>query len=379
MKYIGFFSPDNSKNLNLICSPAGKTKMEYIAQVLTKITGKPEIISPSWTKNRGFHIYSAIRECTPNYNFLSFSTFSVPCHALIPLQWLHSLGQLMAYLYLHIAKSECIIVYHSLYLMIPILVLKKIKKFKLILEVEEIYQDVIKLPRVVEWLERKIVQSADAYILSTKKLAEYIPIEKAYVIVNGSYQLQPRIKNRIHDGMIHCVYAGTLDPTKGGAAAAAAAAYLPKNYHVHILGFGTREEEIEIANQIKRIQKIACCTITFDGLKTGKQYIEFLQTCQIGLCTQIPDAKYVETSFPSKILVYLANGLRVLSVKIPAIEQSDVGDILYYYNKQNPQEIARAIQEIDLSKPNAGRERIEGLDKKFASDFSSMLSHITPY
>lgn len=96
-----------------------------------------------------------------------------------------------------------------------------------------------------------------------------------------------------------------------------------------------------------------------------------------GICTQIPDAKYVETSFPSKILVYLANGLRVLSVKIPAIEQSDVGDILYYYNKQDPQEIARAIQEIDLSKPDTGRERIEKLDKKFASDFSSMLFRVT--
>ena len=48
--------------------------------------------------------------------------------------------------------------------------------------------------------------------------------------------------------------------------------------------------------------------------------------------------------------MYLANGLRVLSVRIPAVENSAVGGILYYYDKQLPQEIANAIMDIDVYK-----------------------------
>ena len=196
-------------------------------------------------------------------------------------------------------------------------------------------------------------------------------------MINGTYHAEPDRHVSFNDKKIHCIYAGTFDPTKGGAAAAAAAAeFLPENYHVHILGFGTEEQTEYLKKQIAEVPKKAKCTLTYDGLKSGEEYIQFLQKCQIGLCTQIPDAKYTETSFPSKVLVYLANGLRVLSVRIPAVEQSSVGDMLYYYDEQKPEKIAEAIQSIDMNLPYDSRERLEMLDKKATKDIQELLKEI---
>ena len=125
--------------------------------------------------------------------------------------------------------------------------------------------------------------------------------------------------------------------------------------------------------QIAEVQKTAECTLTYDGLKSGEEYIQFLQKCQIGLCTQIPNAKYTETSFPSKVLVYLANGLRVLSVRIPAVEQSSVGDMLFYYDEQKPEKIAEAIQSIDVTQLYDSRERLKQLDEKAKNDIQKLV------
>ena len=124
------------------------------------------------------------------------------------------------------------------------------------------------------------------------------------------------------------------------------------------------------------MQKKAKCTLTYDGLKSGEEYIRFLQSCQIGLCTQIPDARYTETSFPSKVLVYLANGLRVLSVRIPAVENSEVGGILYYYDTQSPQEIANAIMNIPMKEDYNSRQLLNQLDKDCERNLKRLMEKI---
>ena len=176
------------------------------------------------------------------------------------------------------------------------------------------------------------------------------------------------------DGKIHCVYAGTLDPRKGGAAAAVEAAlFLNGDYHIHILGFGNEKEKAEMLNTIDNISKKSKADITYDGLLSGKEYIKFIQSCDIGLSTQNPNAKFNDTSFPSKILSYMASGLRVVSIRIPAIEKSAVGKFMYYYDEQTPENIAKAIKSIDFSEEYDSRKTIGVLDKAFICDLKTML------
>ena len=114
--------------------------------------------------------------------------------------------------------------------------------------------------------------------------------------------------------------------------------------------------------------------MTYDGCLSGRDYLEFLQHCDIGLCTQDPNAAFNATSFPSKILSYMSNGLSVVSAKVPAIVNSPVGDLITYYDAQTPEEIAKAILKVNLeNKGSKEQVRIKELDKSFQEGIKSML------
>lgn len=69
----------------------------------------------------------------------------------------------------------------------------------------------------------------------------------------------------------------------------------------------------------------------------------------------------------------MANGLRVVSVNIPAIKQSDIGEDVYYYEEQKPESIAKTIMKIDFSDGYDGRKKIMVLDKKFKEELKVLL------
>ena len=216
-------------------------------------------------------------------------------------------------------------------------------------------------------------------IFPTELLNEKINTQKKpYAIIHGTYQVEPDRKcNIFQDELqkkIHCVYAGTFDPRKGGAIAAAAAAeFLPENYHIHILGFGNDEEKKKMQDLIAKLASKTVCGISYDGLLSGEDYIRFIQSCDIGLSTQNPDAAFNATSFPSKILSYMANGLRVVSIRIPAIEGSAIGEHMYYYDRQTPEEIAKAILSVDMSDKTDPRTIIADLDVDFQKQLGRIL------
>lgn len=275
-----------------------------------------------------------------------------------------------------IEPMDTVVIYHSTDDLPIIKYLKDNIKCKVVLEIEEIYSDVHDKGNLRE-KEEEAIKLADGYIVAVESMKKILPEGRPYVVVNGTYTAEKERNVSFSDEKVHCIYAGTFDPTKGGAAAAAAAAaFLPEKYHVHILGFGTEEQKQNLINQIEKVKKNTKCTLTYDGLKTGEEYIQFLQKCHIGLCTQIPDAQYTKTSFPSKILVYLANGLRVLSVRIPAVEQSSVGKILFYYDEQTPEMIANAIQSVDINSFYDSREVLSKIDKKIENEMQKMLRNI---
>lgn len=257
---------------------------------------------------------------------------------------------LFLYLLKHAHKNEHVYVYHATSYGKSILWAKAIKKFKLILEVEEIYSDVQKTSGNLREYEFNYIDKADAYIFSTNLLNEKINmINKPYIVINGTYEVEDIISEKFNDGKIHVVYAGTFDIRKGSAAAAAAAEYLNKDYVLHICGFGSEKDKTDLLKIISQSNAKNDCKIEFHGLLTGRDYISFLQKCHIGLSTQNPNASFNETSFPSKILSYLANGLSVVSIRIPAVETSSVGKYITYYDEQTPAQIADAIMHANIN------------------------------
>lgn len=218
-------------------------------------------------------------------------------------------------------------------------------------------------------------------MFSTAMLSRLVNTQhKPEIIVNGTYQTEPDRQIRLFNDdnkkprTIHCVYAGTLDVNKGGGLfAASAAACLPENYHIHILGFGSPEKVAAFQKSIAPIQQAAKAKLTYDGVLQGEEYVRFLQSCDIGLSTQNPDAAFNDTSFPSKIFSYMANGLRVVSVRIPVIEQSAIGKWMDYYDCPEPQAIANAIISAAQHKTYDSRKVLEKLDGTFRRDLHNIF------
>ncbi len=370
IKYIVHYDcPDKPKERNYFLSCVNK--VSYILKSLSYQGQKVEVISAS---------NSSINKSLPKRVISLFDN--------VKLRLLHGFKRgnvlrnkistfmfrilFFMYLLFHLHKKDTVIVYHSLAYLKQLSFLKRIKKFRLILEIEEIYSDV-KGGIQKKKKELKFFQLADAYLFPTALLNGLVNVKnKPYVIIHGTYNIEKDYGEKFNDGRIHCVYAGTFDPRKGGVAAAVAAQFLNEKYHVHIIGFGSKQDEKLLINQIDEISRNTKCKITFDGLKSGEEYIRFIQKCDIGLSTQNPDAAFNDTSFPSKILSYMANGLRVVSVRIPVVEQSAVGQYIYYYDEQKPEKIAEAIMKVDLNDDYDSRKTIKILDKEFKDNIRNL-------
>lgn len=282
--------------------------------------------------------------------------------------------QLYRFMLTNITSEDTLIVYHSLTLIKLVNKIKKRTKCNLIIEVEELYSDVRNDEKLKE-KELGYLQISDKYIVITKMLEKEVNKEnKPAIISHGTYKDVPDYSKKTDDGKIHVVYAGSFNPVKGGAVSAIdAAEFLDENYVLHILGKGSAADTEVVRKRLAQMQKKTSCKLVFDGYKTGKEYDAFIQSCHIGLSTQQPDGKYNASSFPSKILMYMSNGLPVVSVKIPAVETSEVGGCIYYYDVPEPQEIAKAIKAVPVEKELKVREKLNELDSQFKEDLIKLL------
>lgn len=350
-------------------SPAADTKIDYIISVLNRLGYGVDLISRA-SSAEPYFLHSSVenvRDNTIRY-FSSFGRTTSPLR-ILNRWWLEF--QFFFWCLTNIKRKEQIIVYHSLGYDSAFLKLQKLKSIRIIGEVEEIYQDVSKQTSSRCRNEYKFIDVCEKYIFPTQLLDQKVNKQnRPSLVIYGVYATESITEKKFSDGKIHVVYGGTLDPNKGGAAAAAAATeFLPANYHVHICGFGDSTQIKAIVNDIQAKSK---ASVTFDGELKGDDYKHFIQKCDIGLSTQDPNAAFNSTSFPSKIFVYLANGLKVVSIRIPAIEQSAVVENLTFYDMQIPEKIAEAIV-------RASQERIiekdilNVLDTKFGEELNKLI------
>ena len=371
IKYLAHYTNDLSKRA---ASPAGCNKMAYIINTLTDSIEPIEVISAC---NTTLHSQKGCKITLENNTTIKYLPTLNRGNKLFNILSILFLNlELFFYLIFNVKKNDTLIVYHAVRLMWLVRFLKNLKKIKLVLEVEEIYGDVMNSQKTSE-RELEFFRLADSYIFPTKMLEEKInTYNKPSVIIHGTYELTPVYEKQFKDDKIHIVYAGTFDARKGAIEVVKSAEFLDSKYHIHILGFGTEETKNNLLNEIGKISPKSDCIVTYDGCLSGEEYLTFIQSCDIGLCPQDPKAAFNSTSFPSKILSYMSNGLRVVSVRIPAIQGSDVGDYLYYYDEQKPEEIAKAIKSVDVNDNYDSRIIIEKLDKEFAIKIKDMLETV---
>lgn len=373
VKYIAYFDKqDSDVERNYVTSASNK--IEYIAKTIASNNVDVEIISVSEVTEHKFKVYPFEKKQIADGITLS-----------LPLSWggsnwilkkikkIWHLAILFFYLMCNCNKRDTVITYHSLGYFDIIRWAKKICGFNLVLEVEEIYSDVSPMSNYWRNLEFKMFDIADAFILSNDLLDGKInKYRKPSIVIYGTYKVEQKLVEKFNDCKIHAIYAGTFDANKGGAQIAIQAAeYLPENYHIHICGFGTDQDTENIRRMIKYEQERSKATITYDGLKKGIEFIEFLQSCHIGLSTQKPDGEYNDTSFPSKVLTYMSNGLAVVTIRIPVLEKSTIADVLTFYETPNGKALADAIKHCNYQQSSS--ELLNKLDKSFKQELNKCI------
>ena len=371
--YLGYYdTPDNkSEKRNIVL--AATNKMTYIVSALEDCGYSVNLISASNTRST--------KKCpAKNVKIGKQSQLYLPK----ALPWGNKLRRMVSVYYSKyrlfkdllkfLSKGDTLIVYHSVAYASIVRAVKKIRKIKLVLEVEEIYGDVSENEKISK-KEIKFFKIADGYVFSNDLLNKKVnPKNKPHIVIYGTYKNETKLSEHFNDGKKHVVYAGTFDMQKGGAAyAISAAEFLDENYHVHIIGFGSKEDKEKLLRNIEETSKKTKCAITYDGLLSGNDYLSFLQKCHIGLSTQNAGGKFNDTSFPSKILSYMANGLRVVSARIPVVEKSEIGEYMQYYLSQTPQEIAKAIKSVNLDDEYNSRKKVAELDEQFKIGIGGIL------
>lgn len=380
MKIVTFYDTNEYQLENRVFSPATVTVIDYISQCCVENGEQVEIISPAETKNTyGIYPFRS-KDIAPGITLTQGKNIGYNNNILRIYSKVMTRLWLVKYLLLNVRKGELVFFFDSPVLYEPLIIfrlLSKYKKIKILYFASEIFQQVIKMNVIKRRMEWFLFDKADKYIFSTKMLNSQINREnKPYIILNGVYKpaLPMHLINKKEtSNIISIVYAGIINSKKGSRQAIELAQYLDDNYHIHILGYGTDRDIAELKENIESLNILNKCKISYEGLLSGDDYNRFLQQCHIGLCTQNLGEKYNNTSFPSKILTYLANGMRVVSVDLEPVRTSEVGELLYYSISDKPEDIALTIKSIDFKAPYDSRIVLNKLHHKFLEDLKSLI------
>lgn len=276
----------------------------------------------------------------------------------------------------NVRKGEEIIVYHYMGYARIFTNFCKLKSLRIIGEVEEIYQDVRRYSASQKKSEYAFFGSCAKFIFPVSLLREKINGKGLPdTVVHGIYRPEESRNVSFNDGKIHVVYAGTFKQHKGVDLAIEAASRLPRKYTVHVLGFGSAEDIERVKAGIADADAVSESSIRFEGTLTGEDFIRFIQKCHIGLCTQDPSADYNTTSFPSKILTYISNGLSVVSVETAAIKNSAIAGCIHFYTVPDAGNVADAITGTEISDQESEKNRkiISELDGQFIHSLRRLL------
>lgn len=373
IKYIGFYDFPDAK-MKRAANLAAMNKMDYIADAIVRAGYNVHFLSPSWfddtSSSASFHWQSTVK--VNNHKKVTFCpSFGTKIKWARNLKIILSLLWMFFYLLFHTKKNEKVLMYHVPWLSISVRWAKRIRGFELILEVEEIYGDVSVIHPYFHVLEKKLINSANAYLFSTELLINRIGTKKPFIVIYGAYKTYPQLAVPPEDGRIHLLYAGIIDLHKAGAFnALEAAKFLPEKYILHIIGFG----EVKLLKEkITEVNALKGCQIVYEGILSGDEYIKYCQKCHIGLSTQNIEGEYLKSSFPSKIISYLTMGLNVVSGTIDCVQHSKIGQIVNYYSESTPESISKAIKETKIGSSQSNINIIAELNTRFEKEIKKIL------
>lgn len=373
IKYIGFydtFSPVAKR----IGSIAAANKMDYVCETLVSAGYDVHIISPAWANHAcAGWLKSESTSLGAHKKLTLCASMRTNGKVLRNAVILLTLLWLTFTLLLHVRRGEAVLVYHSPWLSWPVRIAKWMKGCRVILEVEEIYAQVWQLNHTLTTWEANLIASANSYLAVSSVLASRLP-DKPKVVVYGNYTVSASKAQSSSDPTVRLVYAGSIDYTKGGAFnAIACLEFLPKNYILHVCGYGERlaiaDFEKRVAACNSRLDRAPC---VFHGVVSPRKLTELLLASDIAINPQ-SDGENMTTLFPSKLLNYLCHNLRVVTTRIESIANSPFSTLVVFSRSSQPDDFANAVRLVNLSEPFDSVALLADLNRKFITELKFVI------
>ena len=357
--YIGYFSEFNGRKL--FCSPAANNVCTYVKDVLLR-DNKNEIIVLNIArpkKHLSFFKNSCIK--SGNCTFVNAPSYGSGRLLSFLFGWIFN-KWIRKFISKNLSKYDCVIFYHSL----NTLKLESFvaTHFNSILQLEEIYSSLFpkyakcksKELATIEIFKKAIIPS-DNFSFKRKTIFKTITLY-------GSYSSNEHVTNQLVQNSI--VYAGTISESLGAHFACEVMKFLP-DYKLHIYGYGT-ETEFELIK--KKYQNFENIIINHEISQTELEKI--LPNYVIGINPRPNDFCFDFSAFPSKIMVYLKSGLKIISSPFKSLKESPFSEFISY-SKYDAASFAREIRKIEQQKNVKAIEFIKNKDAQFYDELFELI------
>lgn len=374
--YVGYYATPSETDYDRDFVPAATAKMDYLSDVLRGLGYQVEIVSAAVSRT-GKPLPSGIRTLTEGIQLRLFRSPAGRALLRRVYRVLSTRLRLALHLILKTNRQDIVLVYHSKAYLWLILLARILRRFRIILEVEELYADQRPTSLISRRLEIFALRRADGYIFSTRCLSGLVNRKGAPELeLLGTYEVPAMVSPAVLGDGVHVVYAGVIDRHKGAFDLLECAPYLSEQFHLHIIGFGSEDDISALIDALEQLRGQVPCKVTYDGLLHGSDLRAFLQACRVGIVAQASGSTFSNTSFPSKVLVYMSNGLVTVSSRFKALVESEVGDSIVYRTSDSPRALARAIEEAANTDLDT-RECVSILDSRFREEAYRFFYHFT--
>jgi hypothetical protein len=376
--YLSFYlAPGEERRASV---PAGFAKVEYIADSLTAAGVEVRMVSTAIAL-KGYEP-SRTEQLGSGRELVHLPSLRLPGRAGYAIAMACLWVQMVRYLLLEVHRGDVVLAYHSLTYLRPFAIARRLRPFHLVLEFNDLYSAVSERHRGRRAEEEAFIVAADRHLVMNRLAARRFSRETPHLISYGSYTVPARRRPQADDGRVHAVYAGVIESGRRAAELSVrAAAHLDAGFVVHVLGFGAQDEVDALRALAQEVnQATGREAVIFHGQLRGEEFTDFLHGCHVGLSTHsysAADHESADFTFPSKIPVYAAHELWVVTPDIGCVVDSPFAECASFYSEHEPPAIAAAIRASaeDLTRGQSPASVVTGLDEAFRRDIGALVAY----
>jgi hypothetical protein len=361
-------------------SLAAKRKIDYIAKALAGCGYDISLISATRSKKR-FKGISGKKSIRINDHVMLTEAAGMgdsdKLH-MIKLRNAFSKLWIFGYLVKNISKNDKVVVYHDCTYESQIFLAQRIKKFKIIPEVEDIYQKVWDMSAEDIKRENRMLSGFGKVCIAASDTIRDELDSKNSAVAYGSYECYHGVIPPKGMGeRITVICTGSIDRIREtGFMSLDVARELSDKYRMLLSGPITDDAKDEFLRKLEEVNRQAGYEkCRYLGILDDDEYEKLLLDADIALNPQ-KKGKYDKYIFPSKILTYLGYNLDVVTTPGESIVNSSISDILSISKDHSAKSIAEAVERIGLNRKSDHRDRLKELDEEFVRDLKNVIMSV---